>query len=63
MERLCVQCVYGPNKKDRSEMEVYRRDCKSPEAPITDFIDGYKLMGDLNKDGCCPWYKDRRKGG
>ena len=58
---LCKYCQFFDTPKDygrRGDVE-----CFSPEAPITDFINGIKIAHKININGECPYYKDRRRTG
>lgn len=49
--RICKECGHF-NKKDKEK-------CKSPQAPVTDFVMGTKDPVVLNQSGKCDYYTPR----
>lgn len=55
MKSICVKCKFWSNSASEGEL------CKSPEAPVTDFIYGIAQPRKINPKGTCRYFKPKAK--
>lgn len=56
MKTICKECSFIS-----SNIYLYQKLCDAKEAPIHDFISGYKFCNKINKTGNCKYYKEKVK--